>query len=380
MKQVSFAVSAERLIGTIFIFAAIDFLVMPRVALPFYVPATLYLVIALAVVRVKCEIDLIFFFAILASISGSLLHSIFVSGDNFSDNLKRALQLLTVFSYYFAFLRRRLPDAALLTILRIFALYVFSISIVYVASPGPTAEFFWGLYPESLGSEQEALYYLRFQYVFQDPNSHAYFMAICLGLILACEDKLIFKIIAVAIFLIIILVTQSRGGLIAFGLISVYALFEAKLTLIKKIFASLALILAIALILLYVGNELPLLELLANRSSYEDDFGGGRMGKYLYFLSNFNYLPFGVGHYLSINGDEFRPHSDVIRLVQSYGLVVTSFFIYIIYPRSRKEVYILIPLAVCMLINTAINDYRIFGFYLLSLAFLRGSFVGKEKD
>lgn len=361
----------EKLTCFLFIISLIDFLILPRLAIPFYVPITLYVVLTYSFIQRRTISEIIPYLAFTVGVLTSLLYSLTNTNSPIDENIKRAIQLITVFAYYYAFSKNQLYNPRIISLLWLFSLYVMIASILYGFEPRDTAEFFWRLYPESLGSEEEALFYLRFQYIFQDPNSHAYFLSLVLGIILILEKSNFKKILALSLFLPMIMITQSRGGLLAYAALAFLSIIEIDSPYRHKIFYIFLLILVISSVLIYLDFEFQLIELLMNRSNYEEDLGGGRMGKYLYFFSNFNFLPFGIGHHLELNGAEFKPHSDIIRIIQSYGFIVASFFVYILWPRHRTELYILIPITICMLINTAINDYRIFGFYLLLLALLR---------
>lgn len=367
--------TANKVNSIVFSFCLIDFLVIPRLAIPFYVQVTLYLVIIYSIFQKRSPKDIVFYLAFAGGLLGSLLYSLTESNSPFDENAKRVLQLITVFAYYYSFVKIKLDNQRVLSILWVFATYIFIATACYASAPRETAEVFWGLYPESLGSEKEALHYLRFQYIFQDPNSHAYFLALILGMIVVLEKSDLIKALAFVGFLPMIMATQSRGGLLAYASLVVLYVVELDVSYVRKVSYISLLVLVISTVAINLNSEFQLIELLLNRSNYEDDLGGGRAGKYIYFFNNMNFFPWGVGHYLEVGGYEFKPHSDLIRVIQSYGFVVAGFFVYVLWPRKRYELYLLVPIAICMLINTAINDYRIFGLYLLLLSYLRGSKV-----
>ena len=92
--------------------------------------------------------------------------------------------------------------------------------------------------------------------------------------------------------------------------------------------------------------------------------GGGRIGKYEYFLSNINLLPIGVGYSLLRDGVEFHPHSDLIRINFSYGLPFLLLLGYIGIPRVKKGVLLFLVFSVPFLVNTVIDDYKLLPLYL----------------
>jgi hypothetical protein len=106
------------------------------------------------------------------------------------------------------------------------------------------------------------------------------------------------------------------------------------------------------------------------RFDQEGDVGGGRADKYAYFLQNLNVLPFGPGYHLQRSGAEFRPHSDLIRLNLAYGILALPLILYFVLPRRRSQVLLFAVFLVPFLINTVIDDYRLFPMYLLLFALL----------
>jgi hypothetical protein len=107
-----------------------------------------------------------------------------------------------------------------------------------------------------------------------------------------------------------------------------------------------------------------------SRFEQEQDLGGGRSGKYHYFVENFNFLPIGSGYHLRQNGEEFRPHSDLIRINLSYGVLALPLLLYFVFPRRKSQALLFVVFLVPFLINTVIDDYRLFGMYLLLFGIL----------
>ena len=102
-----------------------------------------------------------------------------------------------------------------------------------------------------------------------------------------------------------------------------------------------------------------------------EGLGGGRIGKYEYFFSNINLAPMGNGYSQFRDGIEFRPHSDLIRINFAYGLPFAALLGYFTFPRLRVYMIYFIIFLIPFLINTVIDDYKLFPFYLFSLNVLQ---------
>lgn len=99
--------------------------------------------------------------------------------------------------------------------------------------------------------------------------------------------------------------------------------------------------------------------------------GGGRDKKYVYFLDNLNLKMYGVGYTLFIDGLEFRPHSDLIRIVLSYGVFFLFLFFALFIPNNLKNALLLVSFMFPFLLNTVIDDYRLFGFFVMLFMFMK---------
>jgi len=256
------------------------------------------------------------------------------------------------------------------SILKIFFVYVMVLSLVFAYNMSLYQEIISYMYPEALPSLHHNVEHMRFAYLFFDPNSAAYFIVLCLSFYLLLEKKFMSILMFVVISAIPVLLTQSRGGFVAFSFVLIFLLFFSELDIRERLlfFVSISLLLFLYYIQ-YQDSVQHMYIMFSERLQQEDDFGGGRLDKYKYFIENFNFTPFGVGYNLHINGFDFRPHSDLIRLNLSYGIVAIPLFAYFVYPRYRNQYLLFFVMLAPFFLNTAIDNYRIMPLYFLVFNF-----------
>ena len=163
--------------------------------------------------------------------------------------------------------------------------------------------------------------------------------------------------------------TQSRGAIL--GTFMILLAFCLDVIRMKRLGVAEGLTLVALLIFVsaIIWQEFgsTLIEVADNysaRMDSEDDFGGGRMDKYKYMFENLNFLPIGIGYEITMNGLLFRPHSDLIRWNFSYGLLSLPFLIILMLPRSGGILIFIVAL-IPFLVNSLIDDYRLFATYLI---------------
>jgi hypothetical protein len=219
-------------------------------------------------------------------------------------------------------------------------------------------------YPESKYIHEENLQSLRFSYIFTDPNNAGYFFGMAFALYLGISSKNQKGLFFVSFsYVLAVLSTQSRGAILSMiALFLFYYVSDTK----KAAYLTISLFLGYFIIEKYT----PLLDLILHRNKL--DLGESRIDKYLYFFRNMNYLPYGVGYWLTFpNGIEFRPHSDLIRMILSFGFIALSYVLWLMYPADKRQRLLFIPAGTAFLINALLFDFRTFGFYLFSLTILK---------
>ncbi|MFC1818727.1 O-antigen ligase family protein [Thermodesulfobacteriota bacterium] len=362
----------KKTIALVLSFAVADMLLFPRVSFPFSLPISIFPVLFLCFTK-KLDIkSTLVFLIILICLMLSVFNSVILYGNEyFQDNSKRALQLVTVLSYHFVFINNRINKKQILFILRVFFVWVAFMAFWFWVDPIGQMQFQNIIYPESMGIHESNLAGMRFSYSFQDPNSAGYLVAMALAVYLIIEKSVLLKGGLTTLAIVVTLATQSRGAMISVAiLLLAYAVLADKKGFLLRVFFAVLLCAFFSFVLVSTQYLTIISDLFNARAGLEDSLGGGRLSKYIYFISNMNFLPFGVGYNLEVNHLKFRPHSDVIRLVLSYGLLVFSFMVYKCRPRCVEHIFLMIPFVIGFLINTIIDDYRLFGFFLLGLVVL----------
>ena len=348
------------------IFALIDLLYLPRLTSFLAIPISLcFLPFVLKDIKLNTNHSVIIVFFLL-SIIGSLLYSTILNKELLTDDIKRALQLISFSLYLYSSSIVKYNERTYLLIIRIFLIWIFILSLLFLFDPNKTINTMLYLYPESAFIEEENLTNLRFSYAFQDPNGAAYLYVMILSVYLILEKNQIIKYILLSITCYSLFLTQSRGAISSFLLVILYFVFFDRKYLPKYF---LFYLLIIALFILYLISKshdiMNILDMFLSRGDKESSLGGGRFDKYIYFINNINLLPFGVGYNLSRNGEIFRPHSDLIRINLSYGIMLTFIIIGIIVPKVKNQIALVIPFIFCFLINSALDEYRLIGVYLI---------------
>lgn len=352
--------------GWLGIFIVFDLLFLPRLNFLISIPASLIVVLAVLSTKSIGRNYLCVLLFIALPIFASVLVSARLAGsEDVVDNVKRALQLLSAIAYGFLFIRLANVRRVLTNLLRFFFIFALCALFIFYGRSELYAVAISNIYTEAASSLQDNYLYQRFPYIFADANSAGYYFAMILAGYLTLEKNWKWAVICVPMGLIAIASTQSRGAYIGAIAVAV-AYFGSNRNLKLKLAILLLIILMLSGFGMAYSEEIAgFLTLSEARLDSEDDFGGGRFEKYLYFLDNINLLPFGTGYHLFREGLEFRPHSDFIRLNLAYGLFLAPALLYYVFPRRRAQLVIFIIFAIPFFINTIIDDYRLFCTYLI---------------
>lgn len=366
-----------KLINLLFLFILLDLLFIPKISYPIIIPISLPICfIIFFYINISTKNALLFSLCLICIIM-SLIYGVTVVGKSnsqFTDDIKRAFQLIS-YSFYAAFSFKYLVNDSRVEILtntlRV-AFVTFTITGIYfLLAPESISNLISRFYPETIFLKEANLDNLRFSYILTDPNGAAYFFVMNLAIYLIVEKNNKLKILVLFCCVFIVFLTQSRGGLLTLVAMFSWFYFFKRSSLPKyflPVFSTLFIL--FTLILLKTQSFSNVLELLQGRSEIESSLGGGRADKYKYWLNNFNILPWGSGYNLELNNSVFRPHSDLIRLNLSYGLVVTFIFLYFIWPKVKEQYALIIPFLGSFLINSMIDEYRLFGLFLIYFGFL----------
>ena len=375
MKTIALRDLSLRITSLIAVVSLFDLLIMPKLNVGILLPSSLFLVLFIVplnrVKKDKYYILLSIFLIISLSIFAG-----FVVNDNSSStvNILRGLQFILVLFYSIDFIEYNFIEYYLRIVLKLFFVWILFFLILFFTNPFTYYTLSSLLYPDTIEYLDYNIATLRWCYAFSDPNSAAYIISAALFLYVVIERNYKLVTLGMLIGVIAILFTQSRGGLVCLLLVIIYLFNNLKKFKYKLGFIFITVVIVIISFSYFDDYILDFNEVAMSRLDQEDDVGSGRMSKYLYFLSNFNVFPVGMGYTLFKDGYEFRPHSDLIRMNLSYGIFMIPLFFYFFLPRVKCEVYFLLLILVPLGVNTLIDDFRLFGVALLVFSFLRAKY------
>ena len=349
-----------------------DLLFLPRLLFAFGIPISLLIVVVSLARNHFNALTAICILGLVTAMLASVVVGSAGGNPTPADSLKRALQLASILFYALYRVDLAAIRLRLVKVLRAFYIYVSCAALLFLIGPEIYESLLTRIYPEAIGALPDNLQFFRFPYIFEDPNSAAYLIAMTLVAYLSLESDMRWVVVGVTLASAAILATQSRGAYIALLLIFGHRMWVSYRPRRTKLAMLVILALtAAALTALFVEEISHAYVIFDSRFEHEDDVGGGRAGKYAYFIQNINLLPFGTGYHLMRDGVEFRPHSDVIRLNLAYGVLALPMLLYFIVPRRKSQVLLFLVVLIPMLINTVIDDYRLLPVYLLLFSLLR---------
>lgn len=374
--QLNRKTTSGKLAGILSLIVVADLLFFPRLTFFASIPFSL-LIVMFGICKEKLSqqhVMVLLFFTLV------MFASIFfgtVTGENIlpNESIKRALQLITVLFYAFYKIDLNEIRSALVKLLRAFYIYVFSFMLIFYLAPEIYEKIILFMYPEAADSIGFAFEHLRFPYIFQDSNAAAYLICFTLVVYFALERHKFWRALCGVMAVAVILVVQSRGAYIALSLILAHLLISSHLLIRKKVAVLLFIGVAMSALATIYSNEIELANIVfQDRMEQEENagegLGGGRIGKYAYWLQNYNLLPLGTGYNLQVNNVEFRPHSDLIRLNLSYGILALPLLLFFVFPRQKSQILLFVVFLLPFLINTVMDDYRLLSVYLLLFTLL----------
>ncbi|KXH86864.1 hypothetical protein [Sporosarcina sp. HYO08] len=370
-------------------FIFVDILLLPYFnffVMPLSLPVVLG-VILLKKVKIKKDKEFIVFLTlsllVLISVVLSFLQSpLYLEGMNvWIENIKRGFQLLTSFAYYIV-LKNCIYSVNIKRIL--FSFVVFYI-VLGIASFIDVATYFRLL--EILGVRNPFVnewyirqneYLFRYSYIWIDPNNAAYgFQMVAFYLLLNENLKPIQKIFIYSSIPIAIILSMSTGALIsALVFFMLYILYKLKNTV--KIKTSYEKMLKASFLFCF-GFTLIAFIAYYFRDSYSyvreysldrmlDNTDGGRLSKYSFMFSDKLPNLIGEGYIQIRDGKFFRPHSDHLRFLYSYGIVAYFISLWFFFRRAifNSSFLFVIPGFLAYSINSLIDEQKIL-IILLSL-------------
>lgn len=295
-----------------------------------------------------------------------------------SYNLKSAFQLLTAFFYFFYY--RWLTKKSQLNITPILAFFVawfVFLGLLFLSDPVETNHLISNIYGRLINSDESVLYDFRFTYIFQDPNTGIYFFLIVLAYLLMAIKNTYLILLLVTIGGLMVLICQSTGGLYSYSLILLVLYLKKiikSILSVKKIFIVIFAVIVLSWLYSYFifqTQDNTVIKYSIERLSGSSDRlpeGGGRFHHWSALYKKLIPYPFGRGYTLYDEGRIKPPHSDFFGLLYRYGFIALIACIFFFFSKYRKVAPLLIPVAITFLINSLIDEEKLFALFLSLLA------------
>jgi hypothetical protein len=227
---------------------------------------------------------------------------------------------------------------------------------------------------------ERAGYLARYPFIFLDPNNSAYF--VLMVSIFIIEDPWAPAWARAGAWLTAVIspiLSASTGALLALSIylgikavVAVRDTFEGRRVIWRTWLSlrSLAALGVFTLVLVWLlfegGQQFEAVSRLQAKAGSTDP----RVEKYLYLLSS-NWPPLiGRGHTMIVDGEFFKPHSDHLRLLYGYGLIVyvSSGAILFKHLRWSMSSCFAIPVVVASALNSVIDEPRFLYSFMVLLA------------
>lgn len=295
------------------------------------------------------------------------------------DNIKRLIQMSLLLSLFFLDFKRvcfEYLERMFRRIISVFVVYLVFLLLLSLFMPDFYLQLMSKLSPNASGMITANVEMFRFSYIFSDPNTLGYLLVFMATFYLFYANrKSMYFFTYIALFFLVIS-TQSRGALLALLAITTIILLSRSKFSFNTLKICIFIILTAILIYFTFHDYLKfIIEAFEKRSEIEEamgtGLGGGRDKKYLYLLQNFNFNFYGVGYSLFIDGLEFRPHSDLIRIILSYGVLFLVVFFSLFISKNFKNIVLLFAFLFPFLLNSAIDDFRLFGIFIILFNFVK---------
>lgn len=377
MSLMKCGVKSENLIGVLASFVLVDLLLLPYlqiVIMPFSLPLVMVFLLLYSDYKVPNKYFYPFFIVSFLVLVSSF-SSAFINGHEYlSENIKRAAQFISSFFYFYFFYKISLRSNGGIVskkIITLFLVLFWALSLAFYFDPLYINSILRAIYGKTITSQEVVEFHRRFAYFFVDPNTAAYFLILASApLLLATKNRLLVVLFLSMVFSGVI-VTQSRGGLLVLFacIIMLASYWIAKITPAKKILflISLCFVFIFSVLFLDAGDLLENSEIYSrfdrslNPESYSND---SRINIWSEFIISLAPYPLGRGYILDINGLTMQPHSDALRLIYSYGLVVFIIMFYFLVKLLIKHPIYVLPAFVAFMGNTLIDEQKFFALFL----------------
>lgn len=373
----------NNLIDYFIVFFIFDLLFMPN----FFAstPISFYLMIFLSPFLFSLKKNYFFAYLLLvAFMLASVINGLSINTLGAADNLKRLVQMSLLLSMFFLDFKRvhfNYLDKMLRKIICVFVIYLVFLLSLSLFMPDFYLQLLSKLSPNASEMISANVEMFRFSYIFSDPNTLGYLLVFLTTYYLFYASRNVVSFCTYIGLFFLVISTQSRGALLAFfAVTSIILISRSRFSF--STFKIFIFIIFTAILVYFAFQDYFkfIFEAFEKRSEIEEamgtGIGGGRDKKYIYLLQNFNFNFYGVGYSLFIDGLEFRPHSDLIRMILSYGVSFLFVFICLFISKNFKNFVLFFAFLFPFLLNSAVDDFRLFGIFILIFLFMKHSRAG----
>jgi hypothetical protein len=287
------------------------------------------------------------------------------------ENVKRAAQFLSTFLYFFYFrwlaLHTRLR---FMPILVAFLIWFSCLALWFSFDPAGTAEFLHAVYGRLVKLARD----YRFAYIFMDPNTAIYFFLIAVGpIMMAVRSNIVYLLLAAVVSFLVIL-SQSRGGLIAAAAVIAVHIMPLRLTPRPRLSGGRILLIFGLLGLGYIAyaqwevivKENVVIQVASDRlfSDGSTYLTGNGRDYHWSRITTLLPMPLGRGYTLMNFGEVLPPHSDLFRLIYAYGVVAMFAAVFFFFNRIITWLPLVAPALMAFLINSLIDEQKLLALYL----------------
>jgi hypothetical protein len=303
------------------------------------------------------------------------------------DNIKYALQFITLFAYFFIFRwyanNKMKNKKTIVAALYIFCFWYVFLAIIYFKNPHETVNLIKLIYGRTTINIEDFAFDLRFPYIFQDANTSIYFFLMAIGFLYVLRPSIINFYVFIVLGSFCTLLSQSTGGALSWLIMLAMMIadrfkFSFQSLFILSIVIGIFFALSYSLLnYLFVDDLKIYYEMAFERITDEERIssGGGRL-HYWRNLFEMYPLPLGRGYMLYENNSIILPHSDFFGLIYRYGLIALIATLFFLFCNIRRIIFILPAAIIPFLVNSLIDESKLFALYLAFLGL--SSFLSKD--
>lgn len=355
----------------------------PMLVMPYSLPLVLFSLLLL-IDKVEKDLSVKIFLFIFITVLLSTLLSVFINTppQYIVDNVKRALQFLTTFAYFYYFkVVFKNTKLNFRLVFFIFSLYILFLLLLFVYDPITYVNFKNFIYPLTSKDMGDFLFYLRFDYMFSDPNTAGYFITLALFFALV---KLKYNLIQKTIIIIVIILTtisvKSVGvsiGVLIFIIFYVFLIAKniVNKANIRKFLLSGVLLLTIIFLLISFNIEKEEITLAyqgyLERMELAESNMDSRWQIYSNVINKFYPSILGKGYTLLDEGRFIKPHNDHLRIIYSYGVITYILVLLLFFKKMfSRDITIIIPAFIAFSINSLIDEQKLLALFLIILSYI----------